>query len=176
MVVLAVVAIIAQRWIPTALAMLAVVVLAYFLAGIRAKTLWLQLRPMLLMSTFIAVLHALSSNWRLAVVVPATILTLVLLAALVTLTTRTTDLVDVIVRLTKPLKRFGVEPERVGLTLLLGIRCVPLLSGIAGQVREAQLARCGIFDVRAFAVPLIVAAIREADAIGEALVARGFDD
>ncbi|TGJ94898.1 energy-coupling factor transporter transmembrane protein EcfT, partial [Actinotalea fermentans ATCC 43279 = JCM 9966 = DSM 3133] len=31
-------------------------------------------------------------------------------------------------------------------------------------------------DVRAFAVPLVVGAMRQADALGEALRARGFDD
>ncbi|MDR0435735.1 MAG: energy-coupling factor transporter transmembrane protein EcfT [Propionibacteriaceae bacterium] len=176
MVLIAVVAVVAGRWIPASLGLLALLLLAYLSAGIGVKTLWRQVRPVLVMVIFIAALHALTRDWRLAVVVPAMLLTLVLVAALVTLTTRTTDLVDVIVRLTGPLRNLGVEPERVGLTLLLGIRCVPLVSGLAGRVREAQLARSGAFDIRAFAVPLIVAAIREADAVGEALTARGFDD
>jgi biotin transport system permease protein len=176
MVLMAVVTVVAGRWIPVSLGLLTVVLLAYLSAGIGVKTLWRQVRPVLVMVVFIALLHALARDWHLTVVVPAMLITLVLVAALVTLTTRTTDLVDVIVRLVNPLRNFGVEPERVGLTLLLGIRCVPLISGLAGRVREAQVARCGTFDIRAFAVPLIVAAIREADAVGEALTARGFDD
>ena len=60
--------------------------------------------------------------------------------------------------------------------MLLGIRCVPVVAGLAREVREAQIARGAVRDIRAFAVPLLVRALRDADAIGEALVARGFDD
>ncbi|MDR2619724.1 MAG: energy-coupling factor transporter transmembrane protein EcfT [Propionibacteriaceae bacterium] len=176
MVLIAIATVVLRRWMPLSLALLVAVALTYPSAGISLKTLFRQVRPVLVMTAFIAALHLLTRDWHLAVVVPAAIFTLVLLAALVTLTTRTTDLVDVIVRLARPLTRFGVEPERVGLTLLLGIRCVPLISALAGQVREAQLARSGSFDITTFAVPLIVAAIREADSLGEALTARGFDD
>jgi len=101
---------------------------------------------------------------------------LVAFAALVTLTTRTTDLVDVVVTAVTPLRRAGVHPERIGLLLLLGLRCVPLLAGLVDRVREAQIARSGAFSLSAFAVPLIISALRQADAMGEALLARGVDD
>ena len=98
------------------------------------------------------------------------------LAALITLTTTTTALVDTVVRWCGPARRFGVDPERIGLLLHLGLRCVPLVAGLAGQVREAQIARGNATSLRAFAVPLLVRALRQADALGEALVARGVDD
>ena len=69
------------------------------------------------------------------------IATLVLLAALVTMTTRTTDMVDAVVGLCRPLRRVGVDPERVGLMLALGIRSVPVVVGLAEEVRDAQRAR-----------------------------------
>jgi biotin transport system permease protein len=60
--------------------------------------------------------------------------------------------------------------------LTLGIRCVPVVVGLAEEVREAQLARGLGSSPRAFAVPLIVRSLRHADALGEALVARGVAD
>jgi biotin transport system permease protein len=109
-------------------------------------------------------------------VVTANLLALVLLATLVTLTTRTTALVDTIVRACRPLRLVGVDPERVGLLLALGIRSVAVVVGLAGQVREAQVARGLSASPTAFAVPLVVRSLRHAEALGDALVARGVDD
>jgi biotin transport system permease protein len=155
---------------------IAVIILGYASAGLGPRLIWSQAKPILPMAVFIAAMHALTRNWHNTAAIPMMLLALVMLAALVTLTTRTTALIDVITRCVRPLARFGVDPERVGLTMLLGIRCVPLISGLASKVKEAQIARCGVFDIRAFEVPLIVSAVRDADAIGEALIARGFDD
>jgi biotin transport system permease protein len=110
------------------------------------------------------------------VVFVGVIVSLVLLAALVTLTTRTTDMVDAVVHALRPLRRLGVQPERVGLLLALGIRSVPVVVGLAEEVRDAQRARGLTASPRAFAVPLIVRSLRHADALGDALVARGVDD
>ena len=81
-----------------------------------------------------------------------------------------------VVRTCRPLRRVGVEPERVGLLLALGIRSVPVVVGLAQEVREAQLARGLATSPTAFAVPLVVRSLRHADRLGEALVARGVDD
>ena len=59
------------------------------------------------------------------VVVIGVLAVLVLLAALVTLTTRTTAMVDAMVVACRPLRVLGVDPERVGLVLALGVRSVP---------------------------------------------------
>ncbi len=121
-----------------------------------------------------------STSWSTAGSAPswwsACIAVLVLLAALVTLTTRTTDLVDALVAACRPLRVVGVDPERVGLMIALGIRCVPVVVGLAEEVRDAQRARGLTASPRAFAVPLIVRSLRHADALGEALAARGLDD
>jgi biotin transport system permease protein len=101
---------------------------------------------------------------------------LVLLAGLVTLTTRTSDMADVVVAVVRPLRRFGVDYERLGLLLALGIRSVPIVIDLAVEVRDAQHARGLAGDARAFAVPLVVRSLRRADAMSEALVARGVND
>lgn len=164
-----------QRWWLVVVALLGVVV-AYLVAGYSLALMGGQVRPMLWLLVFTAVMNWWAADWQRAVSVTGMIATLVAGAALVTLTTSTTALVDVVVRAAGPLRRFGVDAERVGLTLLLGIRFVPLVAGLAHEVREAQIARGATRSYRAFAVPLLVRALRDADAIADALVARGFDD
>ena len=164
-----------QRWW-TVLIAFAAVTCGYLVAGLGPGVLARQLRPMWWLLAFTAVMNWWLGDWQRAVAVVGMIATLVAAAALVTLTTPTTALIDVVVRAAGPLRRFGVDAERLGLTLLLGIRCVPVIAGLAREVREAQIARGAVRDLRAFAVPLLVRALRDADAMGEALVARGFDD
>ena len=158
------------------LGLIGLLLVAYAVAGIGPRLMVKQLRPLLWLLAFTAVYHVWVTGWQRAVVVGGTIVLLVLAAALVTLTTPATQLIDAVVRVLGPFRRFGVDPDRVGLILTLGIRCVPLVADLAGQVREAQLARGTGTSWKAFAVPLIVRALRDADAMGEALVARGVDD
>ena len=148
----------------------------YLVARLPLRMALQQVRPLLWVVGLVAVFHLVVNGWERAVVFAGVIVTLVLLAALVTLTTRTTEMVDAIVRGAKPLRRVGVQPERVGLLLALGIRSVPVVVGLAEEVRDAQRARGLTASPRAFAVPLIVRSLRHADALGDALVARGVDD
>jgi biotin transport system permease protein len=155
---------------------LAAVLTGYVVARIPPRTALAQLRPLVWIAGAAAVFHVVVSGWQRAVVVLGVLAVLVLLAALVTLTTRTTAMVDAIVAACRPLRRWGIDPERVGLMLALGVRSVPVVVGLAQEVREAQLARGLSSSPRAFAVPLIVRSLRHADALGEALVARGVED
>lgn len=155
---------------------LVVTVCLYAAARIPPSLLVAQLRPLWLLAVLLAAFQWWASGWRTAVDVVGVLAVLVLLAALVTLTTRTTAMVDAVVRLCSPLRRLGVDPERIGLLLALGIRSVPVVVGLAAQVREAQLARGLGTSPTAFAVPLVVRSLRHADDLGEALAARGVDD
>ncbi|AFU00826.1 energy-coupling factor transporter transmembrane component T family protein [Nocardia brasiliensis] len=135
-----------------------------------------QLRPVVWMLLIIAVFQVLITSPARAVVVCGVLLISVALAALVTLTTRVTDLLDTVTRALGPLRRIGVDPERIGLLLALAIRCVPLLAGIVSEVSEARRARGLQWSMTALATPVLVRALRTADAMGEALAARGVDD
>jgi len=156
--------------------LLVLVLGGYPLAGLSLRTALGQVRPLVWIAGFAAVVHVVVSGWERAGVVLGVLASLVLLAALVTLTTRATAMVDAIVTGCRPLRVLGVDPERIGLVLTLGIRCVPVVVGLAEEVREAQQARGLGASPRAFAVPLIVRSLRHADALGEALVARGVED
>ena len=158
-----------------ALALL-VVLVGYVAAGLSPRTVAGQLRPLLWLGLVTAAFHVVVTGWQRALVVVGVLAVLVLLAALVTLTTRTTDLVDAVVVACRPLRVLRVDPARVGLMIALGIRCVPVVVGLAEGVRDAQRARGLSASPRAFAVPLVVRSLRHADALAEALAARGLDD
>ena len=82
----------------------------------------------------------------------------------------------VLLRLLQPLRRIGVPTERLALLISLSVRSVSVIAALAAEVRDAQRARGLQASPRAFAVPLLVSSLRHAEALGEALVARGLDD
>ncbi|MDN5805476.1 MAG: energy-coupling factor transporter transmembrane protein EcfT, partial [Microlunatus sp.] len=135
-----------------------------------------QLRALWWVLLAIGIAQVVIASWPVAVSVVVTVQLLVLAAGLVTLTTTTTAMSDVVVRLLGPFRRFGVAPERVGLLIALSIRAVPVVLGLADQIRDAQRARGLSASPRAFAVPLLVRALRHAQQTGDALIARGLDD
>ena len=138
---------------PWQIAVALVVVLAgYPVAGLGLRVVLRQLKPLWLLLAVTLVLQLALASWQRAATVTGTIVVLVLLAALVTLTTRTTALVDAVVAVAGPLRGVGLDPDRLGLMVALGIRCVPVVVEIATQIRDAQRAR-GRISLRAFAVP-----------------------
>lgn len=157
-------------------AALVLVALGYAVAGLSARIMLRQARPLSWILLLVGAFHVVVNGWERAAVVVGVILALVLAAGLVTLTTRTSELVGAIVRVLGPLRRIGVDPERIGLLLALGIRSVFVVADIAAEVRDAQRARGLVGSPRAYAVPLIIRSLRHADELGEALVARGADD
>lgn len=158
------------------LAMVGVGLLGYPAAGIPLVVAARQLRPLAPVILLIGAVQALGNGWEQAATAVGVLVALLLLATLVSLTTPTAAIVDALVLLVGPLRRFGVDPDRVGLQLALGIRAVPQVIEIASVIRDAQRARGLTRDPRAFAVPLIVRSLRQADLISEALRARGIDD
>ncbi len=120
-------------------------------------------------------------QWWLLDVERAEVVSLRILAAigaanLFTLTTRIDDLITAVERGLRPLGRFGVQPERVGLLVGLTLQAVAAVSSIARETREAQRARGMQGSIPAFAIPLMVRTVRHSDELGEALAARGIGD
>ena len=148
----------------------------YAVAGIPARVAWVQLRPMRWFLLVIAAVQLVLAGPERAALVCGSLLVTVAMAALVTLTTTVTAMLDVCQTVLRPLRRVGVDPDRVGLLLALTIRCVPLVVGIVGEVGQARKARGLGFSVRAMVAPAVVRALRTADALGDALIARGVDD
>ncbi|MGW0634037.1 energy-coupling factor transporter transmembrane component T family protein [Nocardia salmonicida] len=154
----------------------AVVAGLFALARVSWRVAFAQVRPVLWMTAIIGVFQLLTTSPQRAVVVCGVLLVSVALAALVTVTTRVTAMLDALTRALGPLRRIGVNPERVSLLLALAIRCVPLLAQIVHEVGEARRARGVSWSATALVTPVLVRALRTADAMGEALAARGVDD
>lgn len=161
---------------PTLVVVSLLVALAlYGLAGFGPLVAVAQVWPLRWTLAFIVVFQWWAHGWAPAMGIAGVIIVLVMLAALVTLTTPTSGLVEALVRACRPLGVVGIRAERVGLVLALGIRSVPVVSEFWTQVRDAQRARGLSPTPRAYAAPLIVKALRHADALGDALAARGLD-
>jgi biotin transport system permease protein len=162
---------------PAAVAVGAVLTVAvYLLAGLAPADALAQVLPLRWVVLVLVPFQWWTAGWRAAVVVVGTMLVLVGAAGLVTLTTRTSTLLDLFERLLAPLRRWGVDPERVSLLLALTIRAVPVLVETLAEARDARRARGLERSARALLVPVVVRTMRHADRLGEALVARGVDD
>ena len=155
------------------------VIALYALARIPPAVALAQLRPLIWVLPFIAGFQLIFGTWQQAILGAGLLTVNVALAALLTLTTTVTAILDLCQSGLRPLRRFGVDPDRVGLMLALTIRCVPLVAGIVADVAHARKAR-GVTGFRnsavALAAPAVVRALRTADALGDALRARGVDD
>lgn len=147
----------------------------YALARLGPRALWSQVRPLRWFVPCVVAVQWATLGPLAACVLTTRLVALVALAGLVTATTPTSLLLAALERALGPLRRV-LDAERAALVLALAVRSVPVLTALAGTVRDAQRARGREHDVRALAVPLVVGALRQADALGEALRARGLDD
>ena len=153
-----------------------VLVIALFAAArVPFALAWRQVLPVVWVLAFAVPLQVLFNGWEAAAVMAAHLVLAVALAALYTLTTAVTATLDAMQALLRPFRRW-IDADRVGLALALAIRCVPLLAELVREVLDARKARGAEGSVLALAVPVIVRSLRTAEHLGEALVARGFDD
>jgi biotin transport system permease protein len=97
----------------------------------------------------------------------------VTMSGLIALTTPTSELLDALERALAPLRWARLDPQRAALLLTLTLNTLPVLAGLARGIREAQRARGGGRSLRGFVVPFLVVALKHADALGDALTARG---
>lgn len=100
------------------------------------------------------------------------VVALLLSASLLTITTPMEQLVAVLHRLLLPLRRHGVNPDAVAMTMSLALTMIPVVASFATDVRDAHRARGIRVDARGV-VPLMVRTLRHADDVGDALAARG---
>lgn len=153
----------------------ALVVALFAFARIPARLAWQQITPILWVLAFAVPVQWIFAGWEAAATMGVRLVLAVALAAVYTLTTPVSATLDAMQVLLRPFRRW-VDPDRVGLALALAIRCVPLLADLVREVLEARKARGAEGSPTAFAVPVIVRALRTADHLGEALMARGVDD
>lgn len=134
-----------------------------------------QLRPAAILIVIIFLVHGAFTSWALGFLVVVRFAILLLLAVLLTFTTRVSDMIQTLENVLAPLKPLGVNPEKVSLTLSLALRFIPLLFERFTKIREAQKARGLDRDIVALLMPLMIRTLRMADALTEAIEARGYD-
>jgi len=112
----------------------------------------------------------------LALVVGANLVTAVYSSRILTLATPGPVLIDALVGALRPLERFGVKADLVGLAVAIMIRSVPLLLDSFDQVRQAARARGRERNLFLLVTPVVVRAVGQAQATGAALAARGLGE
>src|SRR5690606_19058888 len=127
-------------WLPTPAlvgAAVSAAALGFAVARIPVRVVLGQLAPFAWIAAPLLAFHWATTGLGHAVVLVGRLLVLVMLAALVTVTTRLLVMLETFERLLRPLARLGVRPERVALVLALAVRCVPLVTEVYRQCREA---------------------------------------
>ncbi|MDX2224968.1 MAG: energy-coupling factor transporter transmembrane protein EcfT [Rhodospirillaceae bacterium] len=141
--------------------------------GLGSPALIALLRPLVWFLVPIAVFQLWIAGLAPAVRTLAAILALVIVAGAVSATTRPTDMLAVLTRVLAPLRRVGVDPATVALAVTFVVRLVPVIGEIAREANDARRARGGGPAWR-IVIPTAIRALRHADAMAEALEARGF--
>lgn len=147
-----------------------------YVGRIGVRTTLTTLRSVAIVLVLIGAYQWWQRGWPVAIEVVGDIAALVIAATVVTATTPMDALLDTVVRGCRPLRRLGVDPERIGLAMALMIRAVPTLLDLARQTRDAARARGLERNPRALLVPLTLRTVARARATGEALAARGIGD
>jgi biotin transport system permease protein len=134
------------------------------------------LRGLLLVVVLLAAYQAWQQGWPRAVESVGDLVGLVLLATVLTVTTPVDEILDAITRALRPFRRLGVDPEKVALAFSLTIRAIPTTIDIAGETRDAAVARGLQRSPRARLTPVVIRVVAHARATGDALHARGIGD
>jgi biotin transport system permease protein len=159
-----------------AVALLLVTIALASLARLPRRTAVAGLRPVVAVVVVLGAVQWWQRGWMTAVEAAADLTTLVLGARVVLATSPLDDLLDAVVRASAPLRRVGLRPELVALTVMLMLRTVPALLDLMSEVRDAARARGLGRHPRALLVPMAIRTVARARATGEALAARGIGD
>jgi len=111
-----------------------------------------------------------------AVSIVANVYACIVAASLLTLTAPVPALLDGVVSAARPLRRLGVDPERLALVIAITLRSIPYIIGTFSSVRDAARARGLERNPRARAMPVLISSVAYAQRTGDALAARGLGD
>lgn len=111
------------------------------------------------------------------------VLVFVGIAFFISLTTMPSDMAEVLVGWIKPLKRFGVPVNDIGLIIFIAMRFIPVLAEEFDTLRKAQLMRGVDFSGNLIKkarkmifllIPIFQSAMRRADDLALAIESRGY--
>ncbi|MFV0406070.1 MAG: energy-coupling factor transporter transmembrane component T family protein [Propioniciclava sp.] len=131
---------------------------------------------MAILLAILTTFHVLTGHPALAIRVVGIVLTALYASRVILLTTPLPRLVDALVTFLGPLRRVGINPERVGLAVAIFLRSVPHVAASFGEVRDAARARGVTRNPMAVVTPVVIEAVNYARTTGDALHARGLGD
>jgi biotin transport system permease protein len=153
------------------------VALAIAAAGrVDVRTLARATRAVLVLAVVVAALQWVFYGRDKAIETLVDLVALALAAVVVTATTPVNAMLDAIIRWITPLRRVGVDPDRVALTFALAVQALPGTVALALETRDAARARGLGRHPRAFLTPFVVRVVARAHETGDALQARGLGD
>lgn len=171
----AVATVVARGWVASLVALgIAAALLAWSGAGLRVTL--TALRGVAIAVVLLFAWQTWQHGWPRAVETVGDIVALMLLATVLTVTTRVQDLLDAITAGLRPLRRVGVDADRVALAFALTIRAIPATLDLARETRQAAQARGLERSLRARLVPFVIRVVARAHETGAALHARGVAD
>lgn len=170
------VAVVAVRSMPAAWAYLAVALVVAAVARVPLRLLARAARAVLAVAVVIAAFQWWFHGRDRAIETLLDLVTLSLMAVVLTATTPVNAMLDAVVRWVTPLRRFGVDPDRVALTISLAMQAIPGTFAIAAETRDAARARGLERRPRAYLSPFVVRVVARAQETGDALAARGVGD
>jgi biotin transport system permease protein len=167
--------IVALHGVPTSLAAFALALLLALLARLDLAATWRSLRMVMIVALVAAALQWWWTSGARAIETLVDLVSLGILALVLSTTTASTAMIDAIVRWISPLRRVGVDPDRVALTIGLSIQSLPAALQLATETRDAARAR-GLHTPRAWLTPFVIRIVARAHETGAALQARGIGD
>lgn len=164
------------RSLPFSAVLCGFTVVLYLIAKVPVQIALRQLIPPLPFILFLAVIQAITTGIMAGVTTIVMLYAALSLAILMTLTTKVSDLLLAFDHALTPLERFGVPAKDISLAISLTIRLLPLQLATVYTVMDARKARGAATSLMAFGTPVVVRSLRRAQAIGDALLARGVGD
>lgn len=159
------------RWLVPVLVAAAML---YFTLGQPLRAALSPLKPVFLTIAIVGLLHLLLTSAEEAMVTVLRLSTLMLLGAAVTATTTVSAFIETITKAAAPLERIGLaKASDIGLSVGLVVRFVPEILSRYEAIREAHRARGIRPKITTMLGPLIIATLKDADNIAEAIDARG---
>ncbi|HEU5037420.1 MAG TPA: energy-coupling factor transporter transmembrane protein EcfT [Nocardioides sp.] len=168
-------AIVLVRSMPASWVFLAIALLLGLVARLRLVTLARAARTVLVLALVVGAMQWWWYGRDKAIETFVDLVALSVAAVVVTATTPVNAMLDAFIRWITPLRRIGVDPEKVALAFGLAIQALPGTVALALETRDAARAR-GVRHPRAFLTPFVIRVVARAHETGDALHARGIGD
>ncbi len=160
--------------IPLLAASLLLSAAVYVRLGIPPREALARIRPVLITIALLGLINLLLISPLEALTTTLRLVAVLLLAASVTATTTIAAFMEVVTGALTPLERLGLMKARdAGLALGLVLRFVPEIMERYADLKDAHRARGIPVKLHRLLGPLIIATLKDADAIAQAIDARG---